>query len=145
MGLDPGLTCRIQQLIISLDGLGIFTSDVHIRIGWGHPAQAKEPKMHKLNSGGPFTGNVVRLPIMGHRGGEAILPAGIAAWPTPRPTSGATITVNMAMEIVRKPDPARYTDDQVLEACKVVRRNGYGHDWRMAVELEKALKMKGDN
>ena len=102
--------------------------------------------MHKLNSGGPFTGNVVRLPIMGHRGGEAILPTGIAAaWPTPRPTSGATITVNMAMEIVRKPDPARYTDDQVLEACKVVRRNGYGHDWRMAVELEKALKMKGDN
>ena len=101
--------------------------------------------MHKLNSGGPITGNVVRLPIMGHRGGEAILPAGIAAWPTPRPTSGATITVNMAMEIVRKPDPARYTDDQVLEACKVVRRNGYGHDWRMAVELEKALKMNGDN
>ena len=102
--------------------------------------------MHKLNSGGPFTGNVVRLPIMGHRGGEAILPAGIAAaWPTPRPTSGTTITVNMAMEIVRKPDPARYTDDQVLDACKVVRRNGYGHDWRMAVELEKALKMKGDN
>lgn len=102
--------------------------------------------MHKLNSGGPFTGNVVRLPIMGHRGGEAILPAGIAAaWPTPRPTSGPTITVDVALEIVRKPDPARYTDDQVLEACKVVRRNGYGHDWRMAVELEKALKMKGNN
>ena len=90
-------------------------------------------------------GNVVRLPIKGHRGGEAILPDGVAAaWPTPRPTSGAIITVNMAMEIVRKPDPARYTDDQVREACKVVRRNVYGHEWRMAVELEKALKMKGD-
>ncbi len=103
--------------------------------------------MHKFNSGGPIMGNVVRLPIMGHRGGEAILPAGVAAaWPTPpRPTSGATITVDVALEIVRKPDPARYTDDQVREACKVVRRNGYGHEWRMAVELEKAMKMKGDN
>ena len=104
--------------------------------------------MHKFNSGGPIMGNVVRLPIMGHRGGGAILPAGVAAaWPTPRPTSGTIIiiTVDVALEIVRKPDPARYTDDQVLEACKVVRRNGYGHDWRTAVELEKALKMKGDN
>ena len=99
-------------------------------------------------------GNVVRLPIMGHRGGEAILPAGVAAaWPTPpRPTSGATITVDVALEIVRKPDPARYTDDQVREACKVVRReackvasrNVCAHEWRMAVELEKAMKMKGD-
>ena len=101
--------------------------------------------MHKFNSGGPIMGNVVRLPIMGHRGGEAILPAGVAAaWPTPpRPTSGATITVDVALEIVRKPDPARYTDDQVLEACKVVMRNGYGHELCMAVELEKAMKMKG--
>ena len=110
--------------------------------------------MHKFNSGGPIMGNVVRLPIMGHRGGEAILPAGVAAWPTPpRLTSGATITVDVALEIVRKPDPARYTDDQVREACKVVRReackvvsrNVCGHEWRMAVELEKAMKMKGDN
>ena len=102
--------------------------------------------MHKLNSGGPFTGNVVRLPIMGHRGGEAILPAGIAAaWPTPRPTSGATITVNMALEIVRKPDPARYTDDQVREACNVVRRNVFGLEWLKAVELEKSMKVMGDN
>ena len=133
---------------ISVDGRGSFTSDVLIRIGWGYPGpEQREPKMQKSNSGGPIMGNVVRLPIMGHRGGEAILPAGVAAaWPTPpRPTSGATITVDVALEIVRKPDPARYTDDQVLEACKVVRRNGYGHEWRMAVELEKAMKMKGDN
>ena len=143
----PGGSGRNQLLNISVDGRGGFTSDVLIRIGWGTPAQAKEPKMHKFNSGGPIMGNVVRLPIMGHRGGEAILPAGVAAaWPTPpRPTSGATITVDVALEIVRKPDPARYTDDQVREACKVVRRNGYGHEWRMAVELEKAMKMKGDN
>ena len=102
--------------------------------------------MQKFNSGGPIKGNVVRLPIMGHRGGEAILPAGVAAWPTPlRPTSGATITVDVALEIVRKPDPARYTDDQVREACKVVRRNVFGLEWLKAVELEKAMKMKGDN
>ena len=85
-------------------------------------------------------GNVVRLPIMGHRGGEAILPPALP----PRPTSGATITVDVALEIVRKPDPARYTDDQVREACKVVRRNVFGLEWLKAVELEKAMKMKGD-
>ena len=103
--------------------------------------------MDKFNSGGPIMGNVVRLPIMGHRGGEAILPAGVAAaWPTPpRPTSGTTITVDVALEIVRKPDPACYTDDQVREACKVVRRNVFGLEWLKAVELEKAMKMKGDN
>ena len=91
-------------------------------------------------------GNVVRLPIMRNRGAEAILPAGVTAWATPpRPTSGATITVDVALEIVRKPDPARYTDDQVREACKVVRRNVFGLEWLKAVELEKAMKMKGDN
>lgn len=38
------------------------------------------------------------------------------------------------------PAQGKGTEDAQVQ----LRRNGYGHEWRMAVELEKAMKMKGD-